>query len=400
MSILDLIKDKTQWNIFYKYKDEKGHLTKQEKEELKSFIDDEKYLDIANNIKDTSYNFSVPVKKEINKSGTDKKRTVYCYSKEENIVLKFITFNLSKYDYKLMPNCYSFRKDFGVRKALDTIISSKNIDDMYAYKVDIKNYFNSIDIDRLLVILKDVIEDEELYSFFVKLLTLDKAYFNDKLIEEKRGAMAGVPFSPFLANIYLTDLDKYFYDNNILYARYSDDIIVFASSLEELEKYKEYIVNTIHSKGLKINPNKEYTFNPNEGWNFLGIQYSNGLIDLSDVTMDKIKGKIRRKARALYRWKIRKNASDERAIRAMIKTINHKFFDATMVNDLTWSRWFFPLITTDTRLKEVDSYLQYYLRYISTGKHNKSNYNIRYSKLKEYKYRSLVNEYYKTKSNG
>ena len=147
MSILDLIKDKQQWDIFYRYKDEKGHLTKQEKEELKNFIDNEKYLDIANNIKDSSYNFSVPIKKEINKSGTDKKRTVYCYNKEENIVLKFITFNLSKYDYKLMPNCYSFRKDFGVRKALDTILSYKNIDNMYAYKVDIKNYFNSIDID-------------------------------------------------------------------------------------------------------------------------------------------------------------------------------------------------------------------------------------------------------------
>mgnify|MGYP003458774620 CR=1 FL=1 len=67
------------------------------------------------------------------------------------------------------------------------------------------------------------------------------------------------------------------------------------------------------------------------------------------------------------------------------------------VNDLTWSRWFFPLINTDKGLHEVDLYLQQYLRYLSTGKHTKINYNVRYSKLKEYKYKSLVNEYYKSK---
>ena len=81
----------------------------------------------------------------------------------------------------------------------------------------------------------------------------------------------------------------------------------------------------------------------------------------------------------------------------MIRCFNYKFFEAKKSNDLTWSRWFFPLINTDKGLNEVDLYLQSYLRYLSTGKHTKANYRVRYDKLKECNYKSLVNEYYKTK---
>lgn len=46
--------------------------------------------------------------------------------------------------------------------------------------------------------------------------------------------MAGTPMSPFLANVYLTEMDKYFEERDVLYFRYSDDIILFADSMEEL----------------------------------------------------------------------------------------------------------------------------------------------------------------------
>ena len=39
--------------------------------------------------------------------------------------------------------------------------------------------------------------------------------------------MAGTPISTFLANLHLAHMDHYFADAGILYARYSDDIILF-----------------------------------------------------------------------------------------------------------------------------------------------------------------------------
>lgn len=400
MSILDLIKEKSEWEAFYNYKIDKGHLNKREEKELREFIDEEKYLNIALNINSEDFNFAPPSKKLINKMGSEKKRIVYCYSNEESMILKFITHHLLRYDYKMASNCYSFRRVVGVKKAISTITNSPNIDNMYAYKVDIKNYFNSINIDMLLPILEKVVEDVPTYNFIKKLLLLDKSIIDGKVIEEKRGAMAGVSFAPFLANVYLMDLDKYFEDNNILYARYSDDIIVFASSLEELELYKKYICDVISSKALLINKDKEYVFSKGEEWNFLGIKYHNKKVDLSEVTVKKIKGKIRRKARTIHRRKLRKNMSDIDTIKAMTKCFNYKFFETRNPNDLTWSRWFFPIINTDKGLKTIDEYLQMYLRYSVTGKHNKANYRIKYSTLKECNYRSLVNEFYKIKDSG
>ena len=397
MSILDLINNKDEWKTFLYYKIEKGHLNKREEKQFKNFIDNEAYLGLIDKIRNDDLNFDPPKKTLVNKLGSEKKRVVYCYSDEESMILKFITYHLSKYDYKMPDNCYSFRKVVGVKKAISTITKTPDIDNMYAYKVDIKNYFNSIDVDKLLILLNQVIDDKEAYNFLKKLLTLDKTIIDGEVVNEKRGAMAGVSFAPFLANVYLMDLDKYFEDNNILYARYSDDIIVFAPTLEELEEHKQYINNVIIDKGLMINKDKEFIFNKGE-WNFLGIKYFNKKIDLSDVTIEKIKGKIRRKARAIYRNKKKKNMTDDEAISLMTKTFNYKFFDMTNPNDLTWSRWFFPLINTDESLKIIDEYLQMYLRFIVSGRHNKANYRVRYSRLKECGYKSLVNEYYKEKN--
>ncbi|NLZ46237.1 MAG: hypothetical protein GX896_06050 [Clostridiales bacterium] len=191
----------------------------------------------------------------------------------------------------------------------------------------------------------------------------------------------------------------YFYKKDVVYARYSDDIILFAKDEGSRNNYREIMLNMLNKFNLKINSTKEFCINPNEKWEFLGISYFSKSIDVSDIAIKKMKGKIRRKANALFRWKKRKNATDERAMKAMIRAFNDKFFDKyddKSVN-LTWSRWYFPVINVNIGLKIIDDYLQRYIRFISSGKHCKKNYKISYDKLKEMGYKSLVNEYYKHK---
>ena len=52
--------------------------------------------------------------------------------------------------------------------------------------------------------------------------------------------MAGTPLSVFYANLYLKELDSYFAEKEVLYERYSDDIILFADSMQKCEKYAEF----------------------------------------------------------------------------------------------------------------------------------------------------------------
>ena len=74
-------------------------------------------------------------------------------------------------------------------------------------------------------------------------------------------------------------------------------------------------------------------------------------------------------------------------------------FDDENEDGFTWSRWDFPLLTTAESLKKIDQYLEQYLRFLSTGRHTKKNFNVRYEELKELGFRSLVNEYYKRRWN-
>ena len=194
------------------------------------------------------------------------------------------------------------------------------------------------------------------------------------------------------------EVDRYFAEAGVIYARYSDDIILFAPDRAELEVHKAALLGFLSQYGLEVNPDKERLYTPDEPFEFLGFRCFGGEIGISSATMDKMKGKIRRAARALLRWRARKGLGAEQAMKALIRQFNDKYFGGEDPNVLTWSRWFFPVINRTDGLKELDRYFQQELRYLSTGRHGKANWRVRYRDLKALGYRSLVHEYYRYRS--
>ena len=81
----------------------------------------------------------------------------------------------------------------------------------------------------------------------------------------------------------------------------------------------------------------------------------------------------------------------------MINSFDRKFYDLSGTNDFTWTRFYFPVITTTEGLKEIDGYMQKYLRYLYSGRHYKGNYKVSYEELKKLGYTPLTAEYYKWK---
>ena len=388
--------ERETWQEYYAYKCEYAQLSRREEGELLAFVESEDWLPIAERLLTPEGSLNTPEKRLINKLGKSTKRVVYSFSPGEQQVLKVLAWLLYHYDDVQPPECYSFRRGSGAHKAIRRLTALPAIDSLYCYKLDIQDYFNSIDVERLLPILASIMRDDvPLYQFFAKLLTTDEAVFEGRLIQEKRGAMAGTPTAPFLANVYLGDMDRLLSARASAYARYSDDIIMFSETAEEIEELRLLAQSELARAGLTVNPRKEQRSLPGEAWEFLGISYRQGVIDLSQATQRKLKGKVRRKARALRRWMLRKDASVERATAAMIRSMNRKFFERGATHELTWSRWFFPLVNTSVGLAAMDAYLQQELRTIATGRHGKSNYRMSYAKLKELGYRSLVNEYYR-----
>lgn len=390
------ILNEAKWNEFLDYRTSKDFVSKKEKEQFEDFILNKKYMTICSQIALGTYSFSIPKKHLISKGHSQKKRVVYSFNNEEMLVLKYISYLLYEYDYLFSPNLYSFRNNSSVKSAIRNISNIKNLYNMHGYKVDISNYFNSIDVDILLKNLKNDIKDSLLYSIIESIISNDSVEFHGDIIHEKKGAMAGIPISAFLANYYIKEIDEYFWKQKLVYSRYADDIILFCNSKDELEMHQKELINYFKKYNLNINPDKEYFFEPKDRWEFLGFSFHDGNIDLSYNTICKIKAKIRRSARGIRRWMLKKNSTVQIALKAMNRKYNNKFFGKQEKEELSWKYWFFPTITTDESLKIIDKYMQEEQRYIVTGKHNKRNYKIvPYSLLKECNYKSLVNEYYK-----
>ncbi len=388
------------WEEFLAYRLLKGRFNWHEFNEADAFVEREDYLPLATKIAQGE-GIGIPTKKLVNKMGSGKKRVVYSFAPDEMLVLKLIAFLLYKYDDQFAPNCYAFRRGLKASDAVFKINKAIRGQKMWAYKLDIHDYFNSIDIDILLPMLAEMLADDlPLYHFFEKLLTTNLAIINGQVIEEKHGVMAGTPTAPFLADVFLKDVDLYFYNQGVVYARYSDDIIMFAPDYEQLMQYKNQMARFLAQYHLEVNPDKEKVYSPDEAYEFLGFKCHSHDIDISEATKKKMKGKISRKARSLLRWSHKNHIEPEKAMKGLINYFNRKFFESDDPETLTWSRWFFPVINQTEGLKEIDRYLQQYIRFLSTGKHNKANYKTDYAQLKALGYRSLVNEYYKYKENA
>lgn len=393
-SLLDLLSRPEVWEKFYDYKAGLA-CPKSFLKELRAFIDRRAYLPVCGAIA-RGERFPLPRRSMISKQSTQKKRVVYCYPPEENVTLKLLTWLLLReYDGLFAGNLYSFRPGRAAKDAVLRLRAIPGVGEMYAYKADVSNYFNSVPVERLLETLETVLADDpRLFAFLRGLLAEPEVLDNGRPLTEQKGIMAGTPLSAFYANLYLRDLDARFAARRIPYARYSDDIIVFGATEEETREHAGFIRAFLAEKGLALNPDKEQFTGPEAGWTYLGFQYRDGVTDLAPASLTKMKQKMRRKTRALERWRKRNGLEREKAAAAFIRVFNRKLFENPADNELTWAYWFFPVLTTDKSLREIDAYAQDCLRYLLSGTRTKARYNVRYEDMKALGYKSLVHAYY------
>ena len=395
--IIDQLGSQEAWESFLAYRLRKGRFNWHEFDEADRFVAEEQYLPLAERII-RGDGLGLPEKLLVNKMGSDKKRVVYRYDDDTMKLLKLLAHLLYRYDDRFAPNCYAFRRGLDAHDALRQVNRSLHGQPMWAYKLDIHNYFNSIPIAQLLPMLQALFADDpSLYTFFERMLTERRVVYQGKVIEEDHGIMAGTPTAPFLADVYLNAVDHHFQEAGVVYARYSDDIILFAPDEATLLQHKATLLAFLAELGLEVNPDKERIFTPDEPYEFLGFRCHDHDIDIAEAALQKMKGKIRRQAHALMRWRSRKGVAAEDAMKALIRYFNRKFFESDDAEVLTWARWYFPMLTCTDGMNEIDRYLQQHLRYLATGRHSKANYRTSYAQLKALGYQSLVHAFWEFK---
>ena len=134
---------------------------------------------------------------------------------------------------------------------------------VYVLKCDVRKYFDSIDHDILISILRKKIADERVIGICQKILTCGGI---------TKGVTLGNYTSQWFANIYLNELD-YFLKHGLKcreYIRYMDDIVVLSESKEWLHEIKKQVDAFLKTLKLELHSKKQEIFPECVGIDFLG----------------------------------------------------------------------------------------------------------------------------------
>ena len=171
----------------------------------------------------------------------------------------------SNYSYGFRPNrdCHT-----AVSKALEYL----NQGFEWVIDLDIEKYFDTVNHDKLISILREQVNDSHTLHLIRKFL--QAGVMDDGLVSKTTiGVPQGGPLSPILSNIYLDKLDKELESRGLHFVRYADDCNIFVRSSVSAERVMKSITSWLERKlFLKVSATKTKVVRPTNS-NFLGFTF-------------------------------------------------------------------------------------------------------------------------------
>lgn len=177
------------------------------------------------------------------------------------------------FDQWFLYDSFSSRLDKGTLRAVDRFeklawrLSANNTKTVWILKCDVRKFFDSIDHEILLRLLKDKLPDK-------KLIALLESVIRSFKTKEGKGIPLGNLTSQLFANIYLDQLDQFVKRTSRFknYVRYADDFVLLANSKVELELLLSNISHFLNNQlKLELHPAKVIFQKWHQGVDFLGF---------------------------------------------------------------------------------------------------------------------------------
>ncbi|HLC89234.1 MAG TPA: reverse transcriptase/maturase family protein [Candidatus Nanoarchaeia archaeon] len=179
------------------------------------------------------------------------------------------------FEKSFIYDSYANRLGKGTLAALDRFdyfkckVSRNNTKNCFVLKADIKHYFETVNHNILLDLIRRKITDIKIIWLIKKILQ------NYSGKDSGRGMPLGNYTSQFFANVYLHELD-YFIKYQLkagYYLRYVDDFVILNNSQELLNQYKKKIDIFLHSSLLlELHPEKSRISLLSKGISLLGFR--------------------------------------------------------------------------------------------------------------------------------
>lgn len=140
---------------------------------------------------------------------------------------------------------------------------------------DLKDYFGSIDHDKLLTLVAQRVADGRVLTLIERMLTAG-AMQNGRLFPTTQGTPQGGVVSPLLSNILLTPFDREMRRRGYQLTRYADDWAVTCRSRREADATLRCAAKILATLGVQLNVRKTRIVHVRRGFAFLGYKIKRG----------------------------------------------------------------------------------------------------------------------------
>ena len=168
------------------------------------------------------------------------------------------------YEEQFSNNSYGFRPNRSCEMAVVKVLECFNNGYDWVVDIDLQSFFDEVNQDKLIGIIRRTIKDGNLVSLIRKFL--QSGVMEKGVIQEtKKGTPQGGNLSPLLSNIMLNELDKELEKRGLNFVRYADDCLIMVKSEKAANRVMESIGTFITKKlGLIVNVEKSKIARPNQ----------------------------------------------------------------------------------------------------------------------------------------
>lgn len=240
-------------------------------EELKDYIKTNR-TDIVNSIKNRRY-FPKPVKRVYIPKSNGKKRPLGIPTALDRTIQQAIAQPITDiYEEVFSEQSYGFRPNRSCHGAIKQALEYLNDGYEWVVDIDIEQFFDKVNHDKLIQILREKVNDSTTLNLIRKYL---KAGVMEKGLEKATttGVPQGGPLSVVLSNIYLDKLDKELEQRGHQFVRYADDLLIFTRSEKAANRVMKSISSWIERKlFLRVNTSKSKVDRPTRS-KYLGFTF-------------------------------------------------------------------------------------------------------------------------------
>ena len=191
-----------------------------------------------------------------------------------------------------LSNSYGYRPQKGHTKAVNFARNCmQNKKCGCILKLDIDNYFDTINHDILFKRLQSIVPDMEVLRL-IQLCT-KMGMVNNKMQWDQisSGVAQGAVLSPMLANFYLHPFDQFVLTRTERYVRYADDFLICCADREEADKILVEATDFLQTR-LMLKLNEPKIYDVSDGVEFLGIKIDRGGVSVTDKKKEELAAKI------------------------------------------------------------------------------------------------------------